>query len=231
MLLVKVIDQLRIMKSLSVRELARISEVNQAHLSGWFKGISGRLSSEKIEKVLLTLGLDRNGIPLPGIQRYTVPSMSTTDMEKAEWALRTLLPGGFLIITLRPDGVLDGITRYDYALIPNLYPGVRVILSLKTFNLKDIIVSSRGLRLGGLGAGSRWYGGSVSDKRPTDSFISLQSSVVERIVNDENMSISSLEEILGLSSTGKDWTWEMLNAGLEAKGITPQEAAKALGLL
>ncbi len=219
-------------KGLTPHRLALNIVIEPSNFSRFLNGKAGMLSHENLLRVTDSIGFDIEKRSLkPGIHRFLSKSLTIEDMDRVEATIRTLLPGGVTCIPIKPVGKLEGYMRYDYVLIPHLHLDVRVVLSLKTLSAKAIFSAERGLKLGGLGAGSKWRGGSVSDQCPTDSVLFLPSPLIERIVADKSLTIEALDEIVGISSDLTDWTWEMVTSSLETKGITPREMAKKLGLI
>lgn len=219
-------------KGLTPHRLALNIGIEPSNFSRFLTGKAGMLSHENLLRVSDAIGFDLEKRSLkPGIHRFHSKSLTVEDMDRVEGTIRTLLPGGVTCIPIKPVKNLKGYMRYDYVLIPHLHRDVRVILSIKTLSAKSFFTSERGLRLGGLGAGSKWRGGAVSDDCPTDSALVLPSPLIERILVDKSLTLESLDEIVGISSEYTDWTWEMVTFGLEAKGITPQETAKKMGLI
>ena len=92
--------------------------------------------------------------------------------------------------------------------------------------------TERPVRLGDFGQGSKWLGGSVSDCQPTDSYVTLPPPQLDRIRQEADLTVEELDAMLGLSMPGDQaWTPERLIAGLKAKGISYEEAARRMGLL
>ena len=219
-------------RGLTPHRLALNIGIEPSNFSRFLTGKAGMLSHENLLRVSDTIGFDLETHSLkPGIHRFQSKSNTIEDMDRIEATIRSLLSGGVTGIPLKPVGMFEGFTRFDYVLIPHLQRDIRVVLSIKTLSAKAIFSAERGLRLGGLGAGSKWRGGAVSDQCPSDSVLVLPSPLIERIVVDKSLTIESLDEIVGISSDHTDWTWEMVNSGMEAKGITPRETAQKLGLL
>ena len=228
-----IIDQVRTFKKLSIRGLARISGVNPANLSGWFREHPGRLSPQKILQVLEALGLDPAGFPFPGIHRLEASSQSVSEMDRLEGTVRALVPGGATAVRLRPDTPRGRGSRDFYVLIPHCRPDVRVVLSIPVSRTpRDLLSSVRELRPEGLGVGSTRGGGEIGGTDPNGSFLSLPGPLVDRIAADERLSVEDLDGMLGLSMSGdRGWTWARVTTGLEAKGITPKETALKMGLV
>lgn len=219
-------------KGLTPHRLALNIGIEPSNFSRFLTGKAGMLSHENLLRVTDAIGFDLEKRSLkPGIHRFLSKSMSVADMDRIEGTIRTLLPGGVNCIPVKPVENLKGYMRYDYLLVPHLQRDIRVILSIKTLSAKSIFTPERALRLGGLGAGSRWRGGAASDECPSDSALLLPAQVVDRIVGDKSLTIEDLDEIVGISADPNEWSWEMVIASLEAKGITPREAAKKWGLI
>lgn len=231
MLPVYIIDQVRTFKKMSVRELARVSGVNQAHLSGWFREIPGRLSPGKIHRVLEVLGLDPSGFPLPGVHRFEPSSMAVSEMDRIEGTVRTLVPGGVTVVHLQPE-TSERWTHYIYVLIPNRRPEVRIVLLIPPMLFKDRLAPPRGLDLRGLGAGSKWPDGSISEENLANSVVTISSDQFERIQSwQESLTVPDLDFILGIPKGDSDWTWKTVTAALESRGIGPEETARKMGLV
>jgi hypothetical protein len=219
-------------KGLTPHRLALNLRIEPSNFSRFISGKPGMISEENLARVCEAIGYDPNTHSLKsGIHRFTAKSMTLEDMDRIETTVRSLIPGGVTAIPLKPEGFFEGLTRYVYVLIPHLERNIRVVLSVKAISSKSFFSDERGLRLGGLGSGSKWRGGAVSDQCPLDSVLVLPKPVIERIVVDESLSVESLDQILGIERDSADWTWEMVIAGMEKKGIIPREAAKILGLL
>ncbi len=231
---VGILDLMRTMKSLSLRELARKTNNSHGNLSTWFQGKMSSLSNERAEEIQRVLGIDPlTGRLFAGIHRWKTPSTTVWDIEKAEYVIRALLPGGGTVVIATRKGIVAQHLIFNQALVfvPANFPDVRIILkyglSLQRINP---IAPERGIRLGGLGPGWNWHGGSVADESPMDAFLNLSSESFDRINADESLTVPDLDAILGISG-GSGWTWERLNAVLESKGITPEETARNMGIL
>ena len=219
-------------KRLTPHRLALNLGIEPSNFSRFLAGKSGMLSEDNLVRVCDSIGFDLATHALkPGIHRFLSKSMTLEDMDRIETTVRSLVHGGVTAISIRPEGLLEGFTRYDYVLIPNLDRDIRIVLSIKPISAKSIFSNERGLRLGGLGSGSKWRGGSVSDQLPLDSVLVLPKPQIERIVHDESLTTQALDQIVGITSDPTEWTWEMVIAGMEKKGVTPREAAKNLGLV
>ena len=219
-------------KGLTPHRLALNLRIEPSNFSRFMAGKSGMISEENLVRVCEAIGYDPNTHSLKsGIHRFTTKSMTLEDMDRIETTVRSLIPGGVTAIPLKPEGFFEGLTRYVYVLIPHLERDIRVILSVKAISSKSFFSDERGLRLGGLGSGSKWRGGSVSDQCPLDSVLVLSKPLIERIVFDESLSIAALDQIVGMTVDSTEWTWDMIIAAMEKKGVIPREAAKTLGLL
>ena len=229
-----VIGIIRELKSLSVRDLARFVGTDPGNLSRFLNGRGG-ISSEKQKKILEKLSLEENGLTA-GIHRWKTPSMVVWDIEKVEYVIRTLLPGGGTVVIATRKGIVAQHLIFNQALVfvPANFPDVRIILKY-ALSIQRInpIAPERGIRLGGLGPGWNWHGGSVADESPMDAFLKLSSESFNRVDADESLTVPDLDAILGISGDSGDskWTWERLNAVLESKGITPEETARNMGIL
>ena len=233
----RTIDALRDLKKLSARQLAQQSGVSPGNLSGWLRGAPGRLGAERIGEVVKALGLDPSGSLQPGIHRWTT-TMGNEDIERFEHVVRSLLPGGVEAIFIWGNEsmtelfILGGIARSIYIFRPRLRPDIRIILILRQLSPKSFLPSARSIRIGALGAGSFWYGGSRADQHPGDSFIEVPQNILHRLLDSEDLSVQILDDLLGLDpSKGHNWTWEMVNSELDARGITPEETARKMGLV
>jgi len=226
------IDSLRGLKGLSLRKLAEKSGLDPSSLSYWIRGKESRVSTERLKSAKTVLGLSETGL-LPGIHRWKTPSMVVWDIEKAEYALRTLLPGGGTVVIVARDGIVAQHLIFNQALVfvPTVFQDIRIILKY-ALSVQRInpIAQERGIKLGGLGPGWKWYGGSVADESPMDAFLKLPSKSFNRIDTDESLTVPDLDALLGISGVS-DWTWERVSAVLESKGITPEEAARKCGVL
>lgn len=235
---IQIADEIRKLKGISIRELARSAEVNQAHLSGWFREIQGKMGMDKIEKVLKVLGLSDTGL-LPGIHHWAIPSQTTNDMEKVEYLIREFCPGGVKIYPLRSANIVHNIVPASFGsflpwmlwiLAPIISQNVRIVLSVKSSakNLNTFLGSTRDLC-------PKYFGGVLPDGSsrdwiPTSAWIPLPTEIFDRIKSDPNLGVPDLDAILGISGVSA-WTWERLNAVLQGKGITPEEAARKCGLV
>lgn len=219
-------------KGLTPHRLALNLGIEPSNFSRFLAGKSGMLSEDNLIRVCDSIGFDLATHALkPGIHRLLSKSMTLEDMDRIESTVRSLVHSGVMGIPLKPEGLLEGFTRYDYVLIPNLDRDIRIVLSIKSISAKSFFSNERGLRLGGLGSGSKWRGGAVSDQCPLDSVLVLPKSQVERIVQDKSLTIEALDQIVGMTVDSTEWTWEMVISIMEKKGMTPREAAKTLGLV
>ena len=231
---VGILDLMRTMKSLSLRELARKTNNSHGNLSTWFQGKMSSLSNERAEEIQRVLGIDPlTGRLFAGIHRWKTPSTTVWDIEKAEYAVRTLFSGGGTVVVVARDGIIAPHLIFNQALVfvPIVFPDVRIVLkyglSVQRINP---IAPERCVKLGGLGSGWKWQGGSVADECPMDAIQKISSKSFDRIDADESLTVSDLDAILGISGS-PDWTWERLTAVLQGKGITPEEAARKMGIL
>jgi len=226
------IDSLRGLKGLSLRKLAEKSGLDPSSLSYWIRGKESRVSTERLKSAKTVLGLSETGL-LPGLHRWKVPSMAVWDVEKVEYAVRTLLSGGGTVVIVAREGIVAQHLIFNQALVfvPTIFPDVRIVLkyglSVQRINP---IAPERGVRLGGLGPGWKWHGGSIADESPMEAFLKVSSESFDRIDSDETLTVPDLDAILGISGSS-DWTWERLNAVLQGKGITPEETARKMGIL
>ena len=235
---IQIADEIRKLKGISIRELAKSAEVNQAHLSGWFREIQGKMGMDKIERVLKVLGLSDTSL-LPGIHHWAIPSQMTSDMEKVEYLIREFCPGGVKVYPLRSANIIHNIVPASFGsflpwmlwiLTPIILPEVRIVISVKPSakNLNTFLGSTRDLCL-------KYFGGvlpdgSSPDQIPTSSWIPLRPEIFERIKSDPELTVPELDAILGISGS-PDWTWERLAATLQGKGMTPEEVARKCGIL
>lgn len=229
----EVLKDLIILRGLSPHRVALNLGIEPSNFSRFFKNKSGVLSAQKLAGVVDYIGLTESGRLKPGIHRWSSPSMVSVDQDRIGRITRRLLPGGVIAVPICSDFFSF---RFLYVLVPNLSPDVRIILSIANVSVKGLqgMVTgdkARSVRLGDFGQGSKWFGGSVSDAVPSDSAVTLPPSQLDRLRQDEDLSVEDLDEMLGLSISGdQGWTPERLIAGLEAKGISYGEAARKLGL-
>ena len=234
---IQIADEIRKLKGISIRELAKTAEVNQAHLSGWFREIPGRMGTDNIERVLKALSLSDTGL-FPGIHRWMIPSQMTSDVEKVEYLLRELCPGGGKVYPLRSANIVQAIVPASFgsflpwmlwSLVPVASPQVRIVLSIKpspkTLNFLGSIRSLSPKYFGGI-----LPDGSSPDEIPSSAWIPIRQEIFVRIKSDPELTVPDLDAILGISGS-PDWTWERLTAVLQGKGITPEEAARKCGIL
>ncbi|MHB8370915.1 MAG: helix-turn-helix domain-containing protein [Leptospirales bacterium] len=234
---IQIADEIRKLKGISIRELAKTAEVNQAHLSGWFREIPGRMGMDKIERVLKVLGLADSNL-LSGIHRWMIPSQMTSDVEKAEYLVRELCPGGGKLYPLRSANIVQAIIPASFGsflpwmlwvLVPIASPQVRIVFSIKpspkTLNFLGSIRSLYPKYFGGI-----LPDGSSPDEIPSSAWIPIPPEIFDRIKSDSDMTVPDLDAILGISGSS-NWTWERLNAVLQGKGITPEETARKMGIL
>ena len=242
MLPIDIIDQVRTFKKMSVRELGRVSGVNQGNLSGWFRGMPERLSPGKIDRVLGALALDPAGFPLPGIHRWTVPSHSRADVLQTESLVQKFLPGGGTICPVRRENrIFIKMTTESYVpwspwirwvLVPLAFPDLRIILEMGE-KVKQLLNpfdnhSPDPFRM----EGWVWPDGSKGNEKgeiKKSLWVDLPEEKFLRISGDENLSILDLDAMTGITGNLK-WTWERLIPALKAKGIGPEETARKMGL-
>ena len=96
-------------------------------MSKWFNGKKGGyVSEEKISRVAIQLGIDSKiGKMLSGIHRWTIPSETTSDVEKAEYIIRELCPGGVGVYPLRSANIVQAIVS---ASLGNFLPWIAWVL-------------------------------------------------------------------------------------------------------
>lgn len=236
---VKIVNITRELSGLSIRELARrTGNVQARNLASHFAGQSGKVSQEKLSGVYKVLDLSETGL-LPGIHRWTIPSQTMSDIEKAEYLIRELCPGGVRVYPLRSDNIVQAIIPASFGsflpwmlwiLTPIILQDVRIVLSIKPSakNLNMFLGSTRELIL-------KYFGGvlpdgSSPDEIPSSAWIPIPPEIFDRIKSDSDMTVPDLDAILGISGSS-DWTWERLTAVLQGRGITPEEAARKCGVL
>lgn len=228
------IDNLRELKGLSLRKLAEKSGLDPSSLSYWIRGKESRVSAERLKSAKTVLGLSETGL-LPGIHRWTIPSLMTSDIEKTEYLIRELCPGGTTVFPIQPQNIVPTEVRFFFwmawalVLFPLTAPQVRIVLTAK--------ISPKHLNFMG---GSRFVNpkyfkgvlpdGSSPDEIPSSAWITLPPEVFDRIKTDSELNVPDLDAILGISGSS-DWTWERVNSVLESKGITPEETARKMGIL
>lgn len=236
---VGILDLLRTMKSLSLRELARKTNNSHGNLSTWFQGKMSSLSNERAEEIQRVLGIDPlTGRLFVGIHRWTIPSAMTSDVEKAEYIVREFCPGGSTVFPLQSANLVQAFVPASlgnflpwiaWVLVPVASPQIRIVLGIKpSAKHLNFLGSSRPLALKSVGG--KLPDGSSPEEIPASAWISLPPEVFDRIKTDSDLSVPDLDAILGISGSS-DWTWERLNAILQGKGMTPEEVARKCGIL
>ena len=231
------IDSLRAFKGLSLRKLAEKSGLDPSSLSYWIRGKESRVSAERLKSAKTVLGLSVTGL-LPGIHRWTIPSLMTSDVEKAEYIVREFCPGGNTFFPIRAANLLQAfipgslgnfLPWIAWVLVPVASPQIRIVLGIKpSAKHSNFLGSSRLLALKSVGG--TLPDGSSPEEIPASAWISLPPEVFDRIKTDSDLSVSDLDAILGISGS-PEWTWERLTAVLQGKGITAEETARKMGVL
>ena len=217
----------------SVRKAALENEIDQPNLSRFLKGDVKRVGSGKIAKLVDYLGLTIDGKLKDGVHRWFIASMFPRDLEQLSIVIQTLLPGGIVLIPIRSN-MMSSV--HLYALLPIKFLSVRILLSIDTLSKKRLMSirggeKERSLHLTDFGRGSMWYQGNFNEEEPLECYIQLDSPKLEKI-QQQDLSISELDEILGFPSISNSviWTRERLIQELDSKGISYEDAARRLGL-
>ena len=235
---VGILDLLRTMKSLSLRELARKTNNSHGNLSTWFQGKISSLSNERAEEIQRVLGIDPlTGRLFSGIHRWTIPSETTYDIEKAEYIIRELCLGRVRVYPLRSANLVQAIVTASlgnflpwiaWVLVPVASPQIRIVLSIKpSAKHMNFIGSFRSLS-------PKFFGGILPDgsspeEIPSSAWIPIRPEIFLRVKSDPELTVHDLDAILGISGS-PEWTWERLTAVLQGKGITPEETARKMGI-
>ena len=217
----------------SVRKAALDNEIDQANLSRFLKGDVKRVGHEKVARLADYLGLTLEGNLKSGVHRWFIASLFPKDLEHLSVVTQILLPGGVIITPIRPN-MLSSLCLY--AISPIKFLSVRILLSIDSLSSEKLKSSrsgeqERSLHLSDLGRGSMWYRGSLAEEEPSECYVRLDSSKIEK-VQKSDLSISDLDEILGFRylSNNTTWTKERLIEELDSRGITYEDAARRLGI-
>ena len=162
----------------------------------------------------------------------------TSDVEKAEYIVREFCPGGVKVYPFRSANVVQAIVPASFGsflpwmlwiLASIVSPEVRIVLTIKP--------SPKHLNF--LGSARSIYpkyfegtlpDGSIPEEIPSSAWIPIRPEIFDRIKSDPDLTVPDLDAILGVTGNS-DWTWERLNTVLEAKGISPEETARKMGIL
>ena len=217
----------------SVRRAAIDNGIDQANLSRFLKGDVKRVGPDRIAKLLDYLGLTVEGNLKNGVHRWFIPSMFPKDLEHLSVVTQILLPGGVIITPIRSNMLSSACL---YALSPIKFLSVRILLSIDSLSSERLKSSrsedqERSLNLSDFGRGSMWYRGSLAEEEPSECYVRLDSTKIEK-VQKPDLSISDLDEILGFRylSNNTTWTKERLIEELDSRGITYEDAARRLGI-
>ncbi len=82
--------------------------------------------------------------------------------------------------------------------------------------------------LGEIGKGWKWYGGSVDRSISTEKNVVLSPKSYLRLIKDESMTVSEVDDILNLEEN--PWTWNQIVLRLQSMGMTPSQVAIKLDL-
>ena len=233
----EIINTIRELNGFSIRELARrAGNVQPRNLASYFSGQAGKVSKEKLDGVYVILNITDESL-LPGIHRWTIPSATTSDVEKAEYLVRELCPGGGKVYPIRSANLVQAIVSTSFGnflpwiawvLVPVASPQIRIVLSIKpSAKHLNFIGSFRSLS-------PKSFGGILPDgsspkEIPSSAWIPIRPEIFVRIKSDPELTVPDLDTILGISGS-PDWTWERLNAILQGKGMTPEEVARKCGI-
>lgn len=80
--------------------------------------------------------------------------------------------------------------------------------------------------LGEIGEGWKWYGGSVDRSISTAKNVVLSPKSYLRLIKDESMTVSEVDDILNLEEN--PWTWDQVVLKLQSMGMTPSQVARKL---
>ena len=226
----KYIRSLIYLNEKSITSIALEAGVDPTNLSRYLKGHS-TVSDEKMEKVLEHLGVDPvTGTLKPVVHRWKInPAISKSI--KFEELIPDLVPGGgkIIIIALKKD---------DYrwsAIIGN--NGTRIIIdsALLVFECANGHPEPKVPLLESLFPEWGWK----------ESYKRITPSTLKKLIEDENLTPSEFDEILGLKyetplsegvsfareDAAEDaWTWESVVSKAKESGLTPREVAEKLGI-
>jgi len=128
--------------------------------------------------------------------------------------------------------VLDLLPRLlpfiAWILIPIESPGVRIVLTIAPSPKHlNFLGSSRSFSPEAMG----WNlpDGTFPKEIQKSSWITLPTELFERIKSDPSLTISDLDEILGISGRS-DSTWNLVLRKAKEAGLNPEEVAERLGL-
>ena len=234
----EIINTIRELNGFSIRELARrAGNVQPRNLASYFSGQAGKVSKEKLAGVYVILNITDESL-LPGIHRWMIPSATTSDVEKAEYLVRELCPGGCKVYPIRSENLVQAIVSASlgnflpwiaWVLVPAASPQIRIVLSIKP-SAKHLNFIGSFRSLSPKSFGGILPDGSSPEEIPSSAWISIRPEIFSRVKSDPELTVPDLDAILGISGN-PDWTWERLNAVLQGKGITPEEAARKCGIL
>ena len=213
----------------TITSIALEAGVDPTNLSRSLKGHS-TVSDEKMEKVLEHLGVDPvTGTLKPVVHRWKVkPAMvESTEFEEL---IPDLIPGGgkIIILTLKKDDYRD----YRWSAIAGNNGARIVIIDLALIDFENR--NSDSLIIPFEEFFPEWKG----------SFRRITSSDLKKLIEDETLTPSEFDEILGfnygthpsgVSFAREDevenaWTWKTVMTKAREAGLTPREVAERLGL-
>lgn len=219
----------------SIRSVALEAGVDVSALNQYLHGKS-YVSEEKLRNLFAILGLDfETRTLLPTVHRWP-RSEGKVPGEKLAKVFRAFLPGGGTIVPIKVREE-NGFSIWEIpqgpaeVLVSNL--GARVIVFLPFLSRLSRMTPSGIMNrlfynLGEVGEGWKWYGGSIDRSISTAKNAVLSPKSYLRLIKDESMTVSEVDDILNLEE--KPWTWDQVVLKLQTMGITPSQAAKKFDL-
>lgn len=247
----KIADEIRILKELTITELASETNINRGNLNAWLNaGTPDRLSSDKIKKIFDYLKIDLDPLRLrPGIHRFTIPIPASNSVSLTESVIFKFFPEGGTFYPVWGKSFAVNIDQSEdanellssriqwrrWVAVPKFTHDIRVIF--KMGEKAKRIFRYKFLSAPFIFGVSGWH---QAEK------INLPDQVFSRLAHDESLTVTELDKILSYSPSsdylwsgesiasdpGIDygWTWSLILKKAKESGLTPREVAKRLGL-